>query len=63
VTTTIQHDGKDTDVCVEIDPFGFVFLKAYRDDRCIAELPPMTPFEAGRIARDLVRAADMADRK
>lgn len=60
---TIQDDGRDIDVQIEIDVSGYLYLKAYDGDVRVSELPKMTPFEASMIARELSRAAERADRR
>jgi hypothetical protein len=61
MTVQVHDDGKDIDVCVEVDPNGFLYLKAYDGETRVHDFPKMTPFEASMLARELSRAAEKAD--
>lgn len=55
----IQHDGNAIEVLVCLDVAGDISLAVYDGEQRLAcDLPPMTPFEASMLARDLNRAAE-----
>jgi hypothetical protein len=59
----VHDDDKVYELQVEVDVDGHLYIKAYAGDVHVSELPRMTPFEAGMLARELTKAAEKADKR
>ena len=59
----VSHKGEDYRISVAAFPDGFVRVICLNTIGGSERLPPMTPFEASILARDLLRAAELADQR
>ena len=59
MTIKVQADDKVLDVEIRVDVDGYITFAVWDGMKRLSyQMPLMTPFEAGRLGRELIRAAD-----